>query len=223
MVSGPDLLGATIEPRRRGRPKGSTNKRAKDLKGFIDSRYGASAAQQSAAVCMVTPAELKRAGGSMAKAQVAKAMDLVNHVREAQAEADTSLRRIVREELADLAATLGDYETAAQLRAAVNKFIDRVKEGSAGFGLVAAMKMLADERAALLPYTDQRQPLAVDVTGVGGQPSVVIMGAAPAMASLGAEKTEVFDGVFTEVSQLKSHADGEGLEIPGLLPAPATD
>lgn len=202
------------EARKRGRPKGSTNRRAKDLKGFIDGRYGASAAQQSAAVCMVTPAELKAAGGSMARAQVEKALDLVRHVREAKDRLDGELRDLVRQAVAELAK--GSIEVKA--------FIDRIEHLGGSFGLPQAMKMLADERAALLPYTDQRQPLAVDVTGKGMAPSVVLMGAAP-MADLGAmgvEKAEVFEGIFTEVSPPKSHGEGQALEqLQFLGPEPA--
>lgn len=204
--------------RKRGRPKGSKNRRAADLRGFIDVRYGGSAALQSAALCLVTPGELKAAGGSMAKAQVGKAIDLVNHVREGQAGQDEALRELVRLELRVLAAELANGEKVKDL---VNGFIGRVKEGAARFGIREALELIAKERAALLPYTDQKQPLAVEI-GKGQAPSVVIMGAAPAEAQRSLENTEVFEGVFTEVSRPKSHDDGQGPEIPQLFGPPAS-
>lgn len=224
MDGGVDLLGGpAIEPRKRGRPKGSGNRRARDLKGFIDAKYGGSAAQQSAALCLVTPAELKTAGGSMAKAQVNKALDLVGHVRKAQEGRDGWLRQVVRDALEELA---GDLPAeGAELRALVGGFIKRVKEGTSGFGLREALELITRERGQLLPYTDMRQPLAVELAGKGLAPSVVVMGAGP-VAPLGlasVEKAEVFEGVFSEVSPLKSHADGQGLDLPGLLAPPPTD
>lgn len=209
--------------KRRGRPPGSGNKRAKDLQGFIAAKYGASAAQQSAALCMITPGELKAAGGSMAKAQVAKALDLVGYVRRAQDGLDEQLRELVRLAVRDLADELAN---GGEVRDLVKGFLARVKEGTAGFGLVQAMKMIADERAALLPYTDQKQPLAVDLSGkmqVG--PAVVFQlgaGAAQAMP-VDAEFTEVFEVAEGQVSQSMSHDESQAPELPGLLPAPPTD
>ena len=206
------------QPRPRGRPKGSKNRRAADLKGYIDTTYGGSAALQSARLCMVTPAELRAAGGSMVRAQVAKAEQLVAAVRESQKDADQVLRQVVREELAIFAAELREGEGAA-LRRAVDGFLGRVKEASSRFGLREALDMLARERAALLPYTDQRQPLAVDVTAKAEHPSVVIMGAEPvAMAGAPAlENAEVFEGVAWEVARPKSHDEAQGLEPADLF------
>lgn len=213
MSGGADLLGAPIAPpRKRGRPKGSTNKRAKDLKGLLDARYGGSAAQHSAALCMVTPAELKAAGGSMAKAQVAKALDLVRHVRDAKDRLDGELRDLAREAVVEV---LGDGFSPLALKT----FIARIQHLGGDFGLAQAMKLLADERAALLPYTDQRQPLAVEKVGDGWRPDVVFMGAAPA-AQLDGPSTDLageFRVIGREVSQLMSHAEGEAPDLLGLL------
>lgn len=223
MTGGSDLLGAPVEaPRKRGRPKGATNRRAKDLKGIIDAKYGGSAAQQAAQLCMVTPAELKAAGGSMAKAQVNKALDLVQHVREAQDQRDQALRALVREELETVADCLG--EGGAALRQAVAGFIKRVREGST-FGLGQALDMITKERANLLPYTDMRQPLAVDVTSKGHAPSVLIMGG-PGEGSLGSaplENVGVFEGAFSLVSQPVSHEDAQTLALPGVEPLQPAD
>lgn len=219
MAGGSDLLGAAVEPRKRGRPKGSTNKRAADLKGYIAARFGGSAAQQAAQLAMVTPAELKAAGGSMAKAQVNKALDLVKHVREAQDGRDEWLRRVIREELADLADLLPE-----DVRQAVGKAVGRIREATAGFGLKEALDLIGKERAALLPYTDQRQPLAVDVTGMERAPSVVVMGMADAqgVATMPIENADVFEGAYEVVSQPKSHEGQQALEFvdePGRQPA----
>lgn len=216
-------------PRRRGRPKGSTNKRAKDLQGFIAAKYGASAAQQSAAVCMVTPAELRQAGGSMAKAQVNKALDLVGHVRSAQAGLDEALRQVVREELAELVAGM-EGAKARDLQRLVTGFLGRVREAQP-FGLAQAMKLITDERAALLPYTDKRQPLAIEAEGDGFRPHVVVLGGAgqavgEAMAALPEGDTEIigeFVDVTPQVSRPKSHDEQQSLALQGFEPPEPTD
>ncbi|PZQ63367.1 MAG: hypothetical protein DI570_09245 [Phenylobacterium zucineum] len=212
-------------PRKRGRPKGSTNRRAADLKGYIGARFGGSAAQQSAQLCMVTPAELKKAGGSMAAAMVMKAQDLVNHVRQAQDGLDARLRELVRAEVEFLLLDAKEGATSREIRAGLAQAIKRAVDGSGGFGLRDALKLLADERAALLPYTDQRQPLAVDLTGKGMAPSVVVMGSGlgDAVPTMAVENTEVFEGVFEVVSQPKSHDEGQGVEPPDLFGLPPAD
>jgi hypothetical protein len=215
MSGGFDLAGPAAPPRPRGRPKGSTNKRAADLKGYIAAKFGGSAAQQAAALCMVTPAELKRAGGSMAKAQVNKALDLVHHVRQAQVGLDDHVRAIVREELE---AVLGLYDnaTATAKRELVNGFIRRVKDSGSGFTLKEALDLIGKERAALLPYTDQRQPLAVEAIGDGFRPSVVVMGASVENVGL----SPVIEG---QVSHVRSHDDGQALERLELFDLGASD
>lgn len=197
-----DLAPAAAPPRKRGRPKGATNKRAADLKGYIAARFGGSAAQQSAALCMVTPAELKRAGGSMAKAQVAKAVQLVDHVRAAQDGFDERLRQVVREALRELGSELAG---GAKTRETVAGFMARIREGSDRFGLKEAMDLIAKERAALLPYTDQRQPLAIEAAGDGFRPSVVVMGAALENVGL----SPIIEG---QVSRIRSHDEAQGVE-----------
>lgn len=205
---------------RLGRPPGATARRSKDLKGYVDARFGGSAAQQSAQLALVTPAELKAAGGSMAKAQVAKALDLVEHVRRAQEGRDAWLREVVREELRGLAGELG-----ADLVKAMERAVKRISEAASGFGLKEALKLISDERAALLPYTDQRQPLAIDVAAKLDQSSVILLGAAPAELAGGpaVEKAEVFEGVFAEVAQSKSHAGPQPIEQARLFGPDAPD
>lgn len=220
MSGGAELFGGAAPTKRGpGRPKGSKNRRAADLKGFIDARYGGSAALQVAQLCLVTPAELKRAGGSMAKAQVTKAVDLVEHVREAQDGFDDRLRQVVREELRELAAELAD---GGRVRDLVAGFLHRIREGSSRFGLKEAMDLIARERAALLPYTDQRQPLAVEQVGERA-PAVVFMGAAP-IARAATEIIGEFEVIEPEVSRPKSHANSQATDFQGLpLAAPADD
>jgi hypothetical protein len=174
MSGGRDLLGQP-EPERRkpGRPKGSTGKKAKDLKGYIEARFGGSAAQQMAAACMVTPAEVRRAGSVLA-ARVAKAQELKD--------------------------ALGGTTT-----------------------LKEAWDLLSKELAALAPYTDQRQPLAIEQVGDGFRPAVVFMGAAP-VGGQGAP-TDIageFRVIAPEVSSPKSHEGDQALDLPGLLPPDAS-
>src|SRR4051812_4630458 len=54
--------GGAPEKPRRGRPKGSSNKRSTDLVRYIEAQYGGlTPGQQAAAIGMVTPADLRRA------------------------------------------------------------------------------------------------------------------------------------------------------------------
>jgi hypothetical protein len=192
------------------------------VRGFIDATYGGSVALQLAKLALVTPAELKAAGGNMGKATVAKALELVQHVRAAQEARDEGLRRIVREELAALQAGLEIGDKAADL---VRGFLGRVKEASSGFGIRDALGMIAEARKDLLPYTDQKQPLAIDHTLNQDKPSVILLGAAPTvdLGAAGIEKTEVFEGVCEVVSQPKSHDDTQAADPPSLFGPPAAD
>lgn len=220
------LTGAAAAPRKRGRPKGATNRRARDLKGYIEAAYGASAAQQSASLCMVTRSELKTAGGSMAKAQVNKALALVDHVRRAQDGLDERLRQLVLDALRELATEAGAAK-GAELRGLVTTFIHRVKEAGSGFGLAQALKLITDERAALMPYTDQKQPLAVEQVGDGWRPSVVIemQGGAPgALAQMvDVDIIDVFEAEVEQVSHTRSHDEAQTLALPGFEADPPAD
>lgn len=172
MSGGRDLAGP-IEPKRgRGRPKGSTNRRAKDLKGYVEQRFGGSAAQQMAAVCMVTPKEVREAGGVF-EARLVKAAEL-----------------------------------AVQLKCSVKE----------------AWDLISKELAALAPYTDQRQPLAIELPGER-PPAVVFMGQAPVALAQGSP-TDIagdFRIIEPEVSRMKSHDEGQATELLGLSPPPAAD
>lgn len=225
MTGGAELqLTSDAAPRKRGRPKGSTNRRARDLKGLIDAKYGSSAAQQLAQLALVTPAELKAAGGSMAKAIVAKAADLVEHVRRAQATRDEHLRETIRLEFERLLLDVRDV-TAKELRAALDQCLKRIREAGGGMTLAQALGMMADARRDLLPYTDQKQPLAIDATVNQDRPSVILMGAAPVadLATMAVENTEVFEGVYTEVSPSKSHGEQQAIEFAGEPPPADAD
>lgn len=57
--------------RRRGRPPGVKNKRSLDLGRYIEAMFGGSTpGQQSAQLCLVTPADLKRAKAEARELQV---------------------------------------------------------------------------------------------------------------------------------------------------------
>lgn len=167
--------GAGLAPAKRGpgRPKGSGNKRAKDLAGYVAARFGGSAAQQMAAVAMVTPAEVRQAGGVLA-ARIEKARELGKAI---------------------------------------------------GCSTKEAFDILSKELAALAPYTDQRQPLAVEAVGDGFRPDVVFMAAAPQLHQVGGD-TEIagdFRVLDVEVSRPKSHEEGQAADIAGLLPLEPSD
>lgn len=225
MAGGSELPGiAAPAARRRGRPPGATNKRSKDLAGYFAATFGASAAQQSAALCMVTRGELRAAGGSMAQAMVSKAADLVELVRRAQAGRDETFRETIREEFERLLLDVREV-TGRELRQAMDVALKRVREAGGGFSLREAMELLSKERAALLPYTDKRQPLAIDVAGEGLAPSVVFqLGQVGGQAMpTDAEFVELFGPAEALVSQPMSHDDSEAAEFVDVPTAPATD
>jgi hypothetical protein len=74
----PALPGLAPAPKRGpGRPKGSANKRSGDLQRYIESTYGGlTPGQQSAAVGLVTAAELRADGGDLLVAMARKAARL---------------------------------------------------------------------------------------------------------------------------------------------------
>ncbi|ODT88122.1 hypothetical protein [Phenylobacterium sp. SCN 70-31] len=170
---------------------------------------------------MVTPAELKAAGGSMARAQVAKAADLVAHVRAVQGGLDDRLRELVRAEVEFLLLDAKEA-TASELRKGLVQALKRAVDGAGAFTLRDALKILGDERAALLPYTDQRQPQAVEVKGEGFAPSVVVQvesgAAAPRRVNgADAEIIEQFGAGPALVAHVKSHDDPQDTENPDLF------
>ena len=62
---------------KRGRPKGSRNKRSLDLGRYIEAHYGGlTPGQQSAAICLPTAKEVKAAGGDVRLATAVKAREL---------------------------------------------------------------------------------------------------------------------------------------------------
>lgn len=74
MVQLPLTLSNTPPKRRRGRPPGAKNRRSLDLAKYIEAQFGGmTPGQQSAAVALITPRDLKAAGGSVLEAMAAKA------------------------------------------------------------------------------------------------------------------------------------------------------
>jgi len=214
-------------PKRRGRPPGAKNKRAAGLVGVVEARFGSTPVEQAARLCMVTQAELRAAGGSMARAQVNKAVDLVAHARQAKASLDQDLRDLVLTALAQLV----DRMPSAQGRAAerlVDGFIDRIQHLGGELGLPQALKLLADERAALLPYLNQKQPMAVQVENMNG-PSVVVMAMEPqGLPMLAPEVTdadfiEVLPAPRGQVTETKSQDQQQSLMLQGVDPPTPAD
>lgn len=70
-----------VEPKRRGRPPGSRNKGTEDFHRWLQAAYpGVTPAQQSALVALVTPKEVRAAGGSVLKAMAEKAKELAKAI-----------------------------------------------------------------------------------------------------------------------------------------------
>lgn len=205
-MTDPALPGLTAPaPRRRGRPPGSTNKRAKDLAGWVGGVAGSSAAMQSAQLCLVTERELRAAKGDHARAVVAKA---ARHVEAFNAEADRigqGLRDVVRDEL-ELLLIRATSAKAKDVLRLVEGFLDAIQAPGGRLTLRQAVEMIAEERRALMPYTDQRQPQLVLAKGEGFAPAVVFMGA----AAQPQQNQPVIEAASFEVLQDKSHDTSEG-------------
>lgn len=203
MTGGRDLLGGVpAAPRKRGRPPGSTNKRAADLAGWIKVQTGSTAAMQSAQLCLVTVKELKAAGGDHAKAVMAKA---AGHVAAYEAEAarlDQDLRGLIRQELALLLDETAEAKAKDVLKM-VGQAVERLKVHGGRLTLRDAVEAIGEERRALMPYTDQRQPQVVHAKGEGFAPAVVIVG------GVGTPQVEqnqgVIEGAAFEVLPPQSH------------------
>lgn len=197
MTGGRDLLGGVpAAPRKRGRPPGSTNKRAADLKGYVQAVTGSTAAMQSAQLCLVTVKELKAAGGDHAKAVMAKA---AQHVAAYEAEAekiDQGLRGLIRQELLLLIEETAEAKPAAALQL-VRQAVERLKVHAGRLTLRAAVEAIGEERRALMPYTDQRQPQVVHAKGEGFAPAVILMGTVTAPQV--EQKQGVIEGAAFEV------------------------
>lgn len=236
MSGGASLPGIEVAgPRPRGRPKGSKNKRASDLKGVVDAKYGGSTALQMAAATLISSEELRAAGGSMARAQVAKALELVEFVRDAQGLLDEVLRDELRQVVRQVALELGGDRT--QLQAWANQVVGRIKQAGGDFGLAAALTHLATARANLLPFTDQKQPQAVVLDPGKGMAAAMIMvgqegGQAvfqPIEADPDDEEGETepdqgfIEGLSREVSQPKSHEVQQTLALEGQEADPPAD
>ena len=89
----PGLGPAAGEARRRGRPRGSVNKRSVDLARYIEAQYGGmTPGQQSAAVALVTAKELKAAKHNLVKALAVKAAALAQELGCSKLEAWREMR-----------------------------------------------------------------------------------------------------------------------------------
>lgn len=203
MTAGRDLLGDTPNaPRRRGRPPGSKGKRAADLKAYVTTVTGSTAAMQSAQLCLVTVKELKAAGGDHAKAVVAKAARHVAAYEAAADGLDQSLRDLIAQELRLVMAQAETTKESAMMKA-VQGAIERISAHAGRFTLAMALDAISEERRALMPYTDQRQPQVVHAKGEGFAPAVVIVGGGGGPIE---QNQGVIEGAAFEVLQPTSHA-----------------
>lgn len=210
MTDGFALAGAGPAPKARGRPKGSRNKRAADLVGFLDAKCGGTAALQLAQGCMVTTAEVK-AAGSLQAAELAKARRMVEAFEAERAKLDQDLRSIVREELDRLTAAfqvVSGLEKAKVALTMVEAAIDRMQLAGGRLTLEGALDRMGEDRRALLPYTDQKQAQRVEVDDKRAPPVMVLVGGSPTMGNPVQLQGPVIDVPF-EVLQPKSHDDEE--------------
>lgn len=199
MTGGRDLIGGTPDaPRRRGRPPGSKNRRAKDLASYLDVTCGGTAALQLAKECMVTVREA-RAAGSPEAALVAKARRTVDAFEAERARMNGQLRTLVREELEACFVQAAGLENRDDVRKLVARAVERI-EGAAGgpMTLRAALDRLDENRRAILPYTDQKQPMIV-AAPPGQAPVMVFMGGSP--EAIPAEQNQqVIEAAFVDVT-----------------------
>ncbi|MBX9708034.1 MAG: hypothetical protein K2X61_08905 [Caulobacteraceae bacterium] len=207
MTAGRDLVGGVpAAPRRRGRPPGSKNKRAADLKGWVEGVAGSTAAMQSAQLCLVTTRELAKAGGDHAKAVMAKAAGHVRAYEEAATALDGGLDARIRAIMADLVERAPGASSKALIQM-VAQAVEGIRVNAGRFTLAQAVEAIAEERRALMPYTDQRQPQLVLAKGEGFAPVMVFQGGDASPEKAQQNQGDVIDVGF-EVLQPKSH-DGE--------------
>lgn len=202
MTAGRDLVGdVPSAPRGRGRPKGSRNKRGADLRSYLDATCGGTAALQLARECMVTVAEVKRAGTAEA-AVLAKARRTVEAFDRERERLGQGLRDLVR---AEVAAAIEAERMGADLAKRLDAMADRLEVGHS-MTLKQALDRIDENRRALLPYTDQKQPMIV-AAPPGQAPVMVLVGGSPeAMAS--EQNQQVIDGQFVDVTP-RSHTPGQ--------------
>lgn len=208
MTEGFALAGAGPEPKRRGRPPGARNKRAKDLAAFVDVTCGGTAALQLAKGCMVTVSEVKAAGGSLQRAELAKARGMVEAFDEEAARLDLDLRTVVRDALADLLERAERTDKASAVLALVAGAVDRMQLAGGRLTLLGALERMGEDRRALLPYTDQKQATKVEVKDDRAPPVMVFIGDPTPQQKVQQIQGPMIDVAF-EVLQPKSHGDEE--------------
>lgn len=208
MTDGLALVGAGPAPKPRGRPKGAKNKRTADLVGYLDARCGGSAALQLAQGCMVTTAEVKAEGGSLQRAELAKARRMVEAFDVEAARLDQDLRTVVRDALADLMERAERTTKADAVLGLVAMAVDRMQLAGGRLTLLGALDRMGEDRRALLPYTDQKQAQRVELKDDRVPPVMVLVGGSPYSEKPQQIQGPVLDVPF-EVLQPKSHDDDE--------------
>lgn len=209
MTDGLALVGAGPAPKPRGRPKGAKNKRTADLVGYLDARCGGSAALQLAQGCMVTTAEVKAEGGSLQRAELAKARRMVEAFEAERERMDASYRAVAWEVLEGVFAQAAGLANAEEVRKLVAKAIPKIMGPGGSLTLRDALDRMGEDRRALLPYTDQKQAQRVELKDDRVPPVMVLVGGSPHL-----EKTQQIQGpvldVPFEVLQPESHDPDEG-------------
>lgn len=205
MTDGFALTPGAAAPRPRGRPKGSRNKRPRDLAGYVEATCGGTAALQLAKGCMVTLAEVKAAGSAEA-AELAKARRRVEAFEREAAKLDQDLRSIVRQELAALVAQAEVTTKASAVLAMVAGAVDRMQDGRR-LGLLGALDRMAEDRRALLPYTDQKQAQKVEVKDDRKAVVMILDTGSPS-----GQKAVEFQGPLIDVTPIGSHPKAHDVE-----------
>ncbi|MBO9502032.1 hypothetical protein [Brevundimonas sp. A19_0] len=211
MTGGLALTGGADAPKRRGRPKGSRNRRAADLAAYVEVKTGGTAALHLAKSCLPTVADVRRAGSPI-EAEMALAR---RRVEAAQAEAerlDGGLRQLVRDQLADLVEGL-ERGTVDNLGKRLEALLDGWAVHAGKMTLAQAFAAVKAEQVALLPYTDQKQPQKVEVKDDRPLPVLMLVGGSGGPAAAAPESVENQGASFAlieQVAQDRSHDGGEG-------------
>lgn len=118
--------------------------------------------------------------------------------------------------------TPGEVRQAGSVMAAR---VEKARELGAALGIktAEAWKLISAELQALAPYTDKRQPQAIEAKGVGMSPSVVVQVEGLALMPADAEFVEVFQPAPEQVAQSKSHEEAQPAEFADLLALPPAD
>lgn len=204
------LAGGAPPAKRRGRPPGAKNRRPGDLAGFLDVTCGGSNALLIARRCMVTVAEVRKAGGDVEAARLAKAAARVAAFDREAERAEAGMRSLVTAVLAELLETVERSQKADAVPYLVDAALDRLSVPGGRLTLRAALEAMDAEQLALLPYTDQRQAQKVELKSEGFVPVMILDTGGSRSSQIAEQYQGALIDVTPQVSRPKSHDDEEG-------------